>query len=160
MKIFCTILLSLGFIFPLFAQDEPHNEDLKNLESLKIGLITKRLKLSSAQAKGFWVLYDEFNKEREEVRKEQAKMAMGDDNKTDEVLKKDLESFLSLKEKEIGIERKYVNKFLNVITIKQLVKLYKAEAHFRRMLLETLRQRRKEGQPQDHEKSKKPNWDW
>ncbi len=158
MKIFYTILFFLGFVFPLFAQDEANAEDLKNLESLKIGLITKRLKLSPEQAKGFWVLYDEFSKEREEVRKEQTKMALNEETKTDEVLKKDLENYLSLKEKEIGIERKYVNKFLNVITIKQLVKLYKAEAHFRRMLLETLRQRRKEGAPQD--KSKRPNWDW
>lgn len=158
MKIFCIILFFLGSIFPLFAQEEPNADDLKNLESLKIGLITKRLKLSPEQAKGFWVLYDEFSKEREEVRKEQIKMSLGEEDKTDEVLKKNLETYLSLKEKEIGIERKYVNKFLNVITIKQLVKLYKAEAHFRRMLLETLRQRGRDGQ--HHDKPKRPNWDW
>lgn len=158
MKTFCTILFFLGSIFPLFAQDEPNADALKNLESLKIGLITKRLNLSPEQAKGFWVLYEEFNKEREEIRKEQMKMSLDEEDKTDEVLKRNLENHLSSREKEIGIERKYVSKFLNVITIKQLVKLYKAEAHFRRMLLETLRHRKKEGEP--HDKSKKPNWDW
>ncbi len=59
-----------------------------------------------------------------------------------EALKKQ-DEILELREKDIQIERKYRDKFLKIISPKQYSDLIEAEHEFNRMLIDKLKERRK-----------------
>lgn len=53
-----------------------------------------------------------------------------------------LEKSLQLKEKQLELDRRYSDKFTEVITSTQLLKLHKAEEDFRKMLIERIEHRK------------------
>ena len=96
-------------------------------ESAKIGMITSRLNLAADQATSFWPVYNEYTVKKREVRKslgehlsESRSLANTDDKITAE-----LKEILALKQKEVDLEKEYVNKFLKVLNPKQVVELFK-----------------------------------
>lgn len=144
MKIYVLIGFLLLSFFGLQAQDpeeEVSGEVLEQIESLKVGMITKRLNLTSEQAIKFWPVYNEFGKERHQLRKQTMQLHRAFDVKSDAELKKDLYKLLELKQKEVDLEKKYFEKFQEVLTIRQVVALQKAERQFKKMLLEKLGKR-------------------
>lgn len=124
----------------------------QQLEAEKIALITKELSLDADQAKVFWPVYDAYQKEIDQVRKEQrankkaAASGYADmsDKEANEAMMKDF----AMKEKEIAIQRNYYeNKFPEVIKPKQTVKLYSLEGRWKKMLLKKMRDQRAAGKP-------------
>ena len=138
----------LGFFllsfFGLQAQDpeeEVSSEVLQQIESLKVGMITQKLNLTSDQASKFWPIYNEFGKERHQLRKQTMQLHKSFDTKPDAELKKDMLKLFELKQKEVDLEKKYFEKFQEVISIRQVLALHKAERQFKKMLLEKLGKR-------------------
>lgn len=143
-----TILFVYIFCFSLacFGQEEGFEEKLK---SLKIGMISSRLQLTSEQAKVFWPVFEEFETEKKALQKEMMDMKKNEISKTDAELQADLNKILDLKAKDVEIERKYVKKFSSVITVKQVLELYRAEMHFKKMLLDRLGKRKEQRERKD-----------
>ena len=61
-------ILSIAFSTSLKAQDD-YPRGKEKIRAAKVGLITNRLNLSEEQAKTFWIVYDEYDKKRAEIRK-------------------------------------------------------------------------------------------
>ena len=65
------ILITI-FLFVLSTSLKAQNgypRGKEKIRAAKVGLITNRLNLSEEQAKTFWIVYDEFDKKRSEIRK-------------------------------------------------------------------------------------------
>lgn len=145
-----TLLLIL-FSFSLVAQPPgppPHKPPTKQqreqMETMKIGFITKKLELTSTEAQQFWPIYNEYQKKLEQARKfwRQMETEQIDIDQTDDAqLKELMDKRLSSREQEVKIEKEYYAKFQEVLTTKKLAKLYKAEVDFKRELLHQLRGR-------------------
>jgi hypothetical protein len=137
-----TILITvLSFAFSTFvkAQDD-YPKGKEKIRAAKVGLITNRLNLSEEQAKTFWIVYEEFDKKRSEIRKNIRQMTAESRNITtsDDKILSDLKEVLSLKQKEVDLERDYLSKFLKTINVRQLSELYKTEQLFNQMLVKKL----------------------
>jgi hypothetical protein len=137
-----TILISiLAFAFSttLKAQDD-YPKGKEKIRAAKIGLITNRLNLSEEQAKTFWIVYEEFDKKRSEIRKNIREMTAESRNITtsDDKILSDLKEVMSLKQKEVDMERDFLPKFLKTINVRQLSELYKTEQLFNQMLVKKL----------------------
>ncbi len=133
------ILITLASISNIKAQDEqPRGKE--KIKAAKVGLITNRLSLTEEQAKGFWAIYDEFERKRSEIRKNIRQMTAESRNITtsDDKILADLKEVLSLKQKEVDLEKEYLSKFLKVINIRQISELYKTEQLFNQMLVKKL----------------------
>lgn len=133
------ILITLASISNIKAQDEqPRGKE--KIKAAKVGLITNRLSLTEEQAKGFWAIYDEFDRKRSEIRKNIRQMTAESRNITtsDDKILADLKEVLSLKQKEVDLEKEYLSKFLKVINIRQISELYKTEQLFNQMLVKKL----------------------
>lgn len=133
------ILITLASITDIKAQDEqPRGKE--KIKAAKVGLITNRLSLTEEQAKGFWAVYDEFDKKRSEIRKNIRQMTAESRNLTmsDDKILTDIKEVLSLKQKEVDLEKEYLSKFLKVINIRQISELYKTEQLFNQMLVKKL----------------------
>lgn len=133
------ILITFASISNIKAQDEQLRGKEK-IKAAKVGLITNRLSLTEEQAKGFWAIYDEFDRKRSDIRKNIRQMTAESRNitTTDDKILADLKEVLSLKQKEVDLEKEYLSKFLKVINIRQISELYKTEQLFNQMLVKKL----------------------
>ncbi|MCS6833275.1 MAG: hypothetical protein NZ521_06855, partial [Flammeovirgaceae bacterium] len=86
----------------------------------------------------FWAVYEKYENEKKALRRQLRKHTQGLLAKSDEQLKKDLDVLLDLRQKEIEIERKYMNEFLKVIHIRQVAALYHAENQLKKKIIERL----------------------
>jgi glutamyl/glutaminyl-tRNA synthetase len=106
------------------------------LHAFKVAYITETLALNSQDSTKFWGIYNQYEEEKKDIRKQMKRIAQGLIAKPDEQLKKDLDTFLSLKQKEVEVEKKYINEFLKVINIRQVAALYQAENQIKKKILE------------------------
>lgn len=147
-----TVLVFLFAVFPAvwaMAQVQDDDEDgpvANRIKSAKIGLITNRLNLTPEQSKQFWPVYDAYEAERKKIRQQIRKLRINANTMTatDDEVRGDLKEMMSLRQKEVDLEKDYMNKFLKVITPRQVVALYKSEKEFNGLLLEEIRKRRME----------------
>jgi hypothetical protein len=111
------------------------------IKSLKIAFITEKLNLTPEESEKFWPLYNQMDAER---------IAVFDEKKSDfssEVNDKDAQAFINkhfeLKEKEMLIEKKYVEKLKAVLPMRKIAKLLWVEKKFRQEVMTTILNKRK-----------------
>jgi Skp family chaperone for outer membrane proteins len=117
----------------------------ERIEAAKVGLITQQLNLTTEQSKLFWPIYNKYTEELQSVRKQVRELKKGFQTKSDEQLKKDLDKVLELKEKEVDVEKKYLQEFLKVINVRQVAMLHRADQLFKAMLIKRLVKPNKNG---------------
>ena len=124
------------------AQDDFPNgsRGKERIKAAKVGLITNRLSLTEEQAKTFWIVYDDFDKKRSEIRKSIRQITAESRNitTTDDKILADIKEIMNLKQKEVDLEKEYLSKFLKAINIRQVSELYKTEQLFNQMLVKKL----------------------
>ena len=141
MKKAALLVVVLSVSFMAKAQDEfPNGRGNERIKAAKVGLITNRLNLTEEQAKTFWVAYDEFDKKRNEIRKNIRQMTAESRNITtsDDKILADIKEILNLKQKEVDLNKEYLSKFLKSINVRQVSELYKTEQLFNQMLVKKL----------------------
>src|SRR5688500_13430704 len=98
----------------------------ERISTAKIGLITDRLNLSTEQAPQFWATYNEYSDKKREIRRQIRGLRNETSSltSTDEQLQKSLQDMIALRQKEVDLEKDYMNKFLKTISPRQLAELY------------------------------------
>ena len=126
-------------------QDDKKREEI---ESYKIAYLTQKLELSAEEAKIFWPIYNDYQKEQSELRKERAqkmisfrKMPEIDELSDSEVQTLIVNDF-SFKQRELNLEKKYYAKLKSNLPIKVIGKYYRAQETFKRELLSRYRNKR------------------
>jgi len=143
MKKYLICFISAFIPVLLFAQ--PPKE---KLESLKIGFLTERLKLTPDEAKVFWPVYNQFQDELEKVRKQRRETFRNPNETFDDISDKDLEKMIDneiiQRQNELEIMKKYNPQFKQVLPIRKVALLYKTEEDFKRKLLTMISERKAE----------------
>jgi hypothetical protein len=138
------------FIIPpklAFCQGPGQEEKSDKITAAKVAYITSKLNLSTTQAQQFWSVFNEYEAARKKIRKQirllkvEAKLL----NQSEEELKADLKKLFALRQEELDLEKLYSEKFLKVITVKQLVEYYQSEKEFTKLLLTKIKERRGAG---------------
>ena len=139
-KISVIITVLIVFFTPNIQAQDDYPRGKEKIRAAKVGLITNRLNLSEDQAKTFWIVYEEFDKKRSDIRKSIRQMTAESRNITtsDDKILADLKEVLSLKQKAVDVEKEYMPKFLKTINIRQLSELFKTEQLFNQMLVKKL----------------------
>ncbi|MGP8214715.1 MAG: Spy/CpxP family protein refolding chaperone [Bacteroidia bacterium] len=141
------ILLAILSMFtqPLFAQQQDRQDRIENMHT---AYITEKVGLTPEQAQKFWPVYNQFKADQDELQKQRrenarkVKEAGGIDNMSDADVQKLVENEIDIKSRELDLHKKYVVKFQEVISLKQVAKLFMAEEQFKLYLLEQLKKRR------------------
>jgi Spy/CpxP family protein refolding chaperone len=123
------------------TQDPQVQEKIKNL---RIAYISDKLGLTPDQAEKFWPVYREFSDQRRGIRQEfvAARKQINADNPDPAKQEELVKLGLTLKQRELDLEKKYSDRLLRVITAQQMLNLRKAEGDFQRIILEQVQQRR------------------
>ncbi|MCX6274593.1 MAG: hypothetical protein NTV09_05255 [Bacteroidetes bacterium] len=147
------IVFLICFSTTLFAQqpppgDGPPRPARERVEAMKVGFLTQRLNLTPEEAKVFWPVYNKYQDELEVLRKSRRENLVNAKMNFDEMPEKDVEkavdSELGFRQNELDLLKKYHGQFKQVLPIKKVAKLYRAEEDFKRELLDRIKENRQE----------------
>lgn len=123
----------------LNAQDrKSRNEEI---ESYKIAYLTQRLDLTPNEAKVFWPIYNEWQKELKALRSERTKHVISFKKATeieglpDSEIHALITNEINYKQRNLNIEKKYYNKLKSSLPLKVVGKYYRAQETFKKELL-------------------------
>ena len=108
----------------------------ERVRSEKVAFLTQEIDLTESEAQVFWPIYNEIQKAQregfEEVQKAYMAMEKGvQEKKTGEEMEKLVHAYIDAKDKNDGIETKYMNKLLKALPAEKVARYYVAEEKFR-----------------------------
>ena len=138
------ILLLLCLFSPAYAQDEepvtPQDPKARaRIDAARAAYITERLGLSADEAEKFWPIYREFAGKRQELQ-QQLREARREGKSDDELV----ELGLTIKQRELDLEKEYSGQMMRVITAQKLMNLRPAEREFTRIIIQQIQQRQQQ----------------
>lgn len=135
------LLLTLLSFSSTDAQAQRRNEEeMKKIQDAKVAIITNRLSLTPEQSKDFWPIYNEFSQKKREMNRSMRQIIKSKGaTASDDQAMNSLKEVQDLKQKQVELEKEYQDRFLTVISAKQLTELYSAERDFNEMLLQRLK---------------------
>lgn len=162
MKNIHKILLILSFCLPgiLQAQErDPENgpqrqgmtkEQKEELESMKVAFLTKKLELTPDEAKKFWPVYNQAGNELDKLREARMKQHREIRDRKDQLTDKDYEKMVDneiiYRQQELDIMKKYSSQYKQILPMRKVAMLYRAEEEFKKELLQRMREKRREEQ--------------
>ena len=147
MKRFILLLVFCALTFAgtsAFAQESRSpQEHRERVESAKIAYLTDKMNLTTEQAQKFWPLYNEYEAKRRELLKTyRSGYKENVEDLSEQEAKARIETMFTTRERELALEKEYAGKYMRVISNIQLVKLYRGEREFTKLLLKRLDNKR------------------
>jgi len=139
------LIISLIFLSQVVFAQGPGGFDNEKIESSKIAFITQKLDLSSDEAKIFWPIYNDYQREQNALRKAQRQrmISFRKVKEIDEMTDTEVQSLIfndfDFRQRDLNIEKKYYNKLKTSLPIKIVGKFYRAQEAFKRELLNQFR---------------------
>ncbi len=142
-KIYILAFVFLFFVKLGLAQEKRREE----IESFRVAYFTRQLNLTSEEAKKFWPVYNEMQNEIQKLQKERRNrhrdLRDNQDNISDAELEKSIDDEMASRQKELDIEKKYHERFKQILSMKKLALYYRAQEGFKRELLRKLQDQRR-----------------
>lgn len=134
--LFTILLITLGSSL-LFAQrDRGRYEEI---QTIKIGYITKKLQLTPEQAKDFWPIYNAFEKDNHELRKSFGSQYHKENPDASRKEAMDyINADIHYQEQKLALKKELIQSLKGKITEQQIADLFIAEREFRAMLIKRL----------------------
>ncbi|MEN0045472.1 MAG: hypothetical protein AAF806_00290 [Bacteroidota bacterium] len=132
------ILLIFGITTTLSAQ-QMRKERIK---AFRAAVFVEELQLTEEEAADFFPIYNAFDQEQEALKKELRQARRNIELVADADVKTHIEKMFEIEEQQIDLKRKYFNRFMEVLPVRKVLRIHKAEQEFRKLLLEKLKERR------------------
>jgi len=126
--------LTVLIVSPVVSQDKPADNMQIVREKIRADkklFVATNMELTAPEAKGFWPLYDRYQKDMENLGERTLGLirnyAMNFENMSDEAAKKMLDEWLALEMERQKIREAYLPKFLEVLPDKKVARYYQLE---------------------------------
>lgn len=130
---------------PLF-QAVAQNPNLEKLNAYKIAFFTRRLNLTTEEAKKFWPVYDEFQNKRNAIQIERQTINrnfnQNEQNMTEKELIEAGDKYIALQMQESALAQEYHKRFKEILSPAKVIRIYQAENQYRLQLLNELKDNR------------------
>ncbi len=149
-------LISLSLIFSLLAifaygqhEDCPGKHfDEEKINAEKVAFITENLDLTVQEAQNFWPLHNEFSKKMDKLFVEEHKLyreiKRNISTLSDTELTTKTDRIIEINSEKAELSEEYHAKFKQVLPIKKVALLYKADKEFRKHLMHKYKGRKEE----------------
>jgi hypothetical protein len=134
MKKFTWLLMLVFCLTPaaLLAQtDDQMQVTREAAKANKKLVVSTNMELTEEEAKGFWPVYEEYQKALSTLNERAAKLIEGYaanyNDISDEKAKGLLEEYITLEEERLKLQRSYIPKFNNVLPSKKVTRYYQIE---------------------------------
>jgi Spy/CpxP family protein refolding chaperone len=133
-------ILLMCVIVVLSMTSQVYAQKLKEkYNSHKVAFLSQGLDLTEAQAQAFWPIYNAYQSEMQSLR--QAQELNFNPNMTDKEAEALMESMLSMRTKEIEIQRRYIQKMKVAIPARKVALLFKLEREFNGKVVSKVKER-------------------
>jgi hypothetical protein len=131
---FISAMLILLLSSVVLAQPSPKEK----VEAMRVAFLTNRLELSPAEAKQFWPIYNSYRHDLVQLRHS---FYPNDEGANAHL---DADRQMEFEQKKLDLKKQYLPQFEQVIGKAKLNKLVTAEEDFKRLLMQTMRNRREQ----------------
>jgi hypothetical protein len=134
-------IASLLLLFPCLLKAQENGARSQEIESYKVAFLTQKMDLSSDEAKIFWPIYNDFQKEQSALRKQRMQSGISQrkideiENLSDAQVQSLINNELNYKQQSLNVEKKYYAKLKSSLPIKVVGKYYRAQESFKKELL-------------------------
>jgi hypothetical protein len=145
------VLVVMGLSQAAYSQGNEEEQKTKDrIEAYRAQFITEELELTPEEAQQFWPVYNMYRKKVDAIQLERMKKHAGfrDDPRaeldamSDEEVYQEIESEMKKQQELLNLRKEYFKKFDEVLPIKKVALLYRAEGEFQRRLIRKLGERR------------------
>ena len=142
-----TVFIFIMIIFPV-VRVTAQNPNMEKLNSYKIGFFTKKLNLTSAEAEKFWPVYNEYQKQKNQI--QQGKIALiRNFNQNESTLSQNQlteigDKLVSSIEEESNLAVSFHKKLKEVLSPEKVIRFYQAENQYKAQLLNELQKRQEQ----------------
>jgi len=119
----------------------------ERIETMRVAYITKELNLTTAEAKAFWPLYNEYEAKRKAIRTRGERKG-GLDVMSDKEVEQALYDRLNKEQEALDLKRDYIEQMRKIIPVRKVAKLSQVEKEFKAKVLKEVRNRREGASPQ------------
>lgn len=118
-----------------------HEQKKAEIRAMKTAFITQRLNLTPEEAEKFWPIYNQFESKMEENREKRKSTRRLDqmEEMSDSEVEELVDLRIQIRQEELDIEKAFHLQVKQVLPIKKVAMLYKAEHDFRRELLHKMK---------------------
>jgi len=140
-KLLIIWILSIFTFTIVIAQEKSGstNEMFEKIKAEKISFFTEKLSLTSAEARAFWPVYNEFEMKRFEIQRQIHEFERMPDDKLANLSENEIEkmtsNYIDSFEKEALLLKEYNKKFLKVLPMNKVLMMYRTENQFRGHLI-------------------------
>jgi hypothetical protein len=136
-------VITLGFAVSAWSQDKPTNNMESIHEKLKADkklIVTKYMELTDAEAKKFWPVYEEYQKDLQKINERLLNMLQSyaadyrDKSLTDEKAKQLLDEWIAIDNDDAKRRASYVPKVIKVLPPKKAARYLQIENEYRILL--------------------------
>jgi hypothetical protein len=140
MKLFINIVFMVLLAAPAFSQQREKSGQGKHeeIEAIKAAFITKKLDLTSEEAKAFWPVYNDYQRELGVIIRERRQNFRNAGGNPSNRLNADFD----FEGRVLALKKSYQKEFSKVLPPQKVLTLYRAEREFREQLIRELKQRR------------------
>jgi hypothetical protein len=118
------------------------NPNLEKLNSYKIGFFTKKLNLSSAEAEKFWPVYNEYQKQKNQIQLEKVNLIrnfnLNENNLNDNQMAEIGDKLVAAIVQESALAVTFHKKLKEVLPPAKVIRFYQAENQYKVQLLNEL----------------------
>ena len=124
---------------------EPDPKRKEKIEMLKRTFISEKLALTVQEAEKFWPLYNEYDANREKIRKElhQARKSIKKDGANEKETIAHIELVTQKRKEEIDLEASFLKSCMPILGPDKVMKLAVVEHEFHRELVERMKEKKK-----------------
>lgn len=145
MKIFCMMITAIIVLSQArtLAQSETGFQTKKEkIETQKVAFVTTKLNLTTEESKTFWPVYNEYETKKETIRKtfKSTYKTVSTDSLTEAQAKERITAELKMEQDLLDLKVEYNTKFQAVLPAAKVLKLYKSEQEFKKVLLKMLKE--------------------
>ena len=138
----CMVALAQPASRPVSPQKTEKREEI---ESYRIAFLTQKLSLTPEEAQRFWPVFNQFTAEMKALKANRVSnrdMKNDIQNQSDKDVEKMVDGEIATRQQELDVVKKYHTQFKQVLPIKKVAILYRAENEFKKELLDKIRERK------------------
>ncbi|CAN5742721.1 hypothetical protein BH24BAC1_BH24BAC1_01590 [soil metagenome] len=120
-------------------QGNSRAERMEKIHNAKVSFIGDKMNLSGDQAKQFWPVYNEYENKRHELRHKSRPFRNTKlEDLSDQQMLEGIKAMQNVQQMELNLEKEYTDRFLKILTVRQVVEFHKAEREFTKALLQKM----------------------
>jgi hypothetical protein len=135
------LIAFLFMLFPVFLKAQSNAGRSQEVESFRVAYLTQKMGLTTDEAKIFWPIYNDWQKEQNALRKIRMQHVISlkkideIESLTDAEVQSLITNELDFKQRSLNVEKKYYTKLRTTLPIKVVGKYYRAQESFKKELL-------------------------